>query len=100
MKRRLVVGGIALDGAEKNIGTTGIYSSFSPSPDGKLILTKIIQKPYSYLVPANLFPTSVQIMDLYGNIQKKIIEIPLADNIPLGFNATLKGPRAHAWRAW
>ena len=89
---------VTLDGSEKNLGTAGIYSSFSPSPDGKLILTKIIQKPYSYLVPANLFPTSVQIMDLYGNIQKKIIEIPLADNIPLGFNATLKGPRSHAWR--
>jgi dipeptidyl aminopeptidase/acylaminoacyl peptidase len=89
---------VSLDGNEKLLSTTGVYASFSPSPDGKQILTKILQRPYSYLVPAFSFPTSVQVIDLNGNLQKKIADIPLADNIPLGFNATIKGPRAHAWR--
>jgi len=89
---------VSLDGAEKSLGATGVYASFSPSPDGKLILSKILQRPYSYLVPAFSFPTSVQVVDLNGNLQKKIADIPLADNVPLGFNATIKGPRSHAWR--
>jgi len=90
---------VSLEGAEKSMGTPGIYSSFSPSPDGKLILTKVLQRPYSYLVTAFSFPTSVQVMDVNGNLKKKIIDIPLADNVPLGFNSTIKGPRAHAWRS-
>lgn len=90
---------VSLDGSEKSVGAPGIYQSFSTSPDGKLVLTKILQRPYSYLVPAFQFPTSVQIMDLNGAIVKKVADIPLADNVPLGFNATIKGPRGHAWRA-
>jgi dipeptidyl aminopeptidase/acylaminoacyl peptidase len=89
---------VSLDGMEKALGNPGIYISFNPSPDGKLILNKNIQKPYSYLVPVFSFPTTVQVMDLYGNIQKKVADIPLADNVPLGFNSTIKGPRAHTWR--
>jgi dipeptidyl aminopeptidase/acylaminoacyl peptidase len=90
---------VSVDGVEKNIGSSGIYQSFSPSPDGKLVLAKTLQRPYSYLVPAFNFPTAVSVMDLNGTIIKKIADIPLADNVPLGFNATIKGPRSHAWRA-
>ncbi len=89
---------VSMDGTEKSLGTSGVYASFSPSPDGKSILTKILQRPYSYLVPAFSFPTTVQVIDVNGNLVKKIVDIPLADNVPLGFNATIKGPRAHAWR--
>jgi dipeptidyl aminopeptidase/acylaminoacyl peptidase len=89
---------VSLTGSETALGTPGIYISFSPSPDGKLILTKVLHKPYSYLVPAFSFPTSVEVMNGNGALQKKIIDIPLADNVPLGFNATIKGPRSHAWR--
>src|SRR5579859_1511993 len=89
---------VSIDGKEKSLGAPGVYASFSPSPDGKLILTKVLQRPYSYLVPAFSFPTSVQVLDGNGNLQKRIADIPLADNVPLGFNATIKGPRAHAWR--
>ena len=89
---------VSLAGAEKSLGAPGVYASFSPSPDGKLILTKVLQRPYSYLVPAFSFPTTVQVLDVNGTLQKKVAEIPLADNVPLGFNATIKGPRSHAWR--
>lgn len=88
-----------LDGTEKNVGSAGVFASFNPSPDGKLVLTKNIQRPYSYLVPAFQFATSVQVFDMNGILIKKIADIPLADNVPLGFNATIKGPRSHAWRA-
>ncbi len=90
---------ISLDGIEKSIGAPGVYSSQSPSPDGSLVLTKIIHRPYSYLVPADLFPQLVQVSDMNGNVIKRVTEIPLGDNIPVGFSSAIKGPRDHEWRA-
>lgn len=86
-------------GTEKTLSTKAIHSGFNPSPDGKLILTEIIQKPYSYLVPAYLFPTTVNVVDLNGKLVKEVAKIPLLDYIPTGFNATQREPRSHNWRA-
>ncbi|HRG08446.1 MAG TPA: prolyl oligopeptidase family serine peptidase [Cyclobacteriaceae bacterium] len=88
-----------ISGAEKVVNTKSINTGFTPSPDGKLILSEIIQKPYSYLVPAYLFPTTVSVIDLNGKLVKEITKIPLLDYIPTGNNATQKEPRAHNWRA-
>ncbi|MBX2914650.1 MAG: S9 family peptidase [Cyclobacteriaceae bacterium] len=88
----------SINGTEKTLSTKAIHSGFNPSPDGKLILTEIIQKPYSYLVPAYLFPTTVSVVDLDGKLVKEIAKIPLLDYIPTGFNATQREPRAHNWR--
>jgi dipeptidyl aminopeptidase/acylaminoacyl peptidase len=90
---------VSLTGEEKELGAPAVYNSQSPSPDGTLILTRTVQRPYSYLVPVNLFPQQVSIINRQGSLVKKLTDIPLADNIPLGFSATIKGPRSHAWRA-
>jgi dipeptidyl aminopeptidase/acylaminoacyl peptidase len=90
---------VSLDGAAKAIGKPAVYSQQSASPDGTMILTRTIQRPYSYLVPSALFPQSVQVMDLNGNEIKKLTDIPLGDNIPVGFSSTIAGPRQHNWRA-
>lgn len=90
---------VDLDGAEQVIAPAAIYASVSPSPDGKYILTKVIHRPYSYIVPAGRFPHRVQVIDRSGKLVKEIIDIPLIDNIPTGFSATQKGPRGHAWRS-
>lgn len=89
---------IILDGIEKTIGKPSIYAFQNSSPDAKFILTKTIQRPYSYIVPAGLFPQSVSVINFSGELVKRIADIPLADNIPLGFSSTLQGPRGHAWR--
>ncbi len=88
-----------INGTEKTLSTASIHSDFTPSPDGKLVLTEIIQKPYSYLVPAYLFPTTVSVIDLNGKLVKEITRIPLLDYIPTGNNATSREPRSHNWRA-
>ncbi len=88
-----------LDGAEKNLSQPASYAAHSPSPDGTLILTKAIQRPYSYIVPASLFPQAIRIIDLNGNLVHKAADLPLADNRPTGFNATITGPRNHSWRS-
>jgi dipeptidyl aminopeptidase/acylaminoacyl peptidase len=88
-----------LNGTEKTLSIATIHSSFSPSPDGKLILTEIIQRPYSYLVPAYYFPQQINILDLNGKVVKEVTKIPLLDYIPTGNNATQREPRSHSWRA-
>lgn len=87
-----------LNGIENTLAN-GIFTTFSPSPDGKLILTKALHKPYSYIVPFNRFPNKVQVIDVSGTVVKEVIDVPLTDNIPNGFNAVQTGPRNHAWRA-
>jgi len=90
---------ISLDGTEKSVGDPAVYTSQSPSPDGSSLLVKLVHRPYSYLVPINLFPLTVNIIDLNGKVMKNLANIPLGDNVPVGFSATIKGPRSHAWRA-
>jgi len=88
-----------LNGTEKTLSSGSILKSFNPSPDGKYILTEVIQRPYSYLVPAYYFPQQVNVIDLDGKVVKEITRIPLLDYIPTGFNATQREPRSHNWRA-
>ncbi|GAB2539098.1 prolyl oligopeptidase family serine peptidase [Rufibacter soli] len=90
---------VSLDGAtQTNVGGSGIYRSFGYSPDGQYLLVSATHRPYSYLVPANLFPYTVQVWDRQGKLVKQIADIPLGENIPTGFNAVATGPRNVAWR--
>lgn len=88
----------ALGGEEKVISKSAMHYTVSPSPDGKYILTRVIHKPFSYLVPYYRFPNTVQVLDINGTLVKKVHDSPLADNIPNGFNAVQTGPRNHGWR--
>ena len=81
------------------IGAAGIVSSFSLSPDNNYILVEMIKQPYSYLLPFYYFPRLVEIWDLEGKVMKKVADIPLAEEIPLGFDAVRKGPRSFTWRS-
>ena len=56
----------SLRGEEKLIAQTAIHRDFSPSPDGKLIITETIHEPFSYLVPYYRFPTLVKVIDRNG----------------------------------
>lgn len=89
---------IAIDGVSTNISSPAIYRRFDYSPDGNYILSQTIIKPYSYLVPAMMFPYNVRILDSKGDIVKDVYTAPLADNRPRGFDAVDKGPRGHSWR--
>lgn len=76
-----------------------IYKSINYSPDGKQILLKTIQKPFSYIVPYYRFPEDVVVVDEYGNTVKTIYERPLIEELPKGFDAVETGKRYISWRA-
>lgn len=88
-----------LDGGNTEIGDTGILYSISTSPDGNYILVQKIHEPFSYLVPYYRFPLKVEIWNTEGDIIEQIADIPLAEEIPIGFNAVRKGPRSFTWRS-
>lgn len=88
-----------LNGGKQAIGKSGLIKSMDLSPDGKYLTVDLIQKPFSYLVPASRFPYNVEIWDIAGNKVKTLAEIPLDEVRPTGFDATVTGPRSINWRA-
>lgn len=90
---------VDLSGNQQAIGTSGLISSIDVSPDGNYILVDRIKRPFSYLVPATRFPYDVEIWDNKGRKVKTLAEIPLDEVRPMGFDATVTGPRSISWRA-
>lgn len=85
-------------GVETKIGTPGILVSFSVSPDKNYLLTRTIQKPYSYLVPAFGFPSVVRVTDLQGKTVKQLAVLPSSEGTPSGYDNTQNVPRGFSWR--
>ncbi|MCJ7449916.1 MAG: prolyl oligopeptidase family serine peptidase [Bacteroidales bacterium] len=81
------------------IGKKGMITDVSPSPDGNYLLVTTISRPFSYIVPFYNFPTLTQIWDLKGNIVRTLLEEPLIENEPRGYDMVLPGPRFYNWRS-
>lgn len=86
------------NGMETNIGKPAIISSFSLSPDKNYLMTRTIQKPFSYLVTAGGFPSTVAITDLSGKTIKVLAELPSSETTPSGYDNTQAVPRGFDWR--
>jgi dipeptidyl aminopeptidase/acylaminoacyl peptidase len=88
------------NGAESTeVGKAGMITSINPSPDGRYLMVSVINKPFSYIVPYYNFPAITQIWDLKGNIIKTLLEEPLIENVPRGYDMVLPGPRFFTWRS-
>ncbi len=90
---------VDLDGNKSPVGPSGMIKSMDISPDGNYLMVDLIKKPFSYLVPASRFPYDVEIWDKAGKKVKTLAQIPLDENRPTGFDATVTGPRSINWRA-
>ena len=86
-------------GVETLIGKPGIYISIDPSPDKQYILTRVLHKPFSYLVTAYGFPSTVSITDRTGKLVKELAGLPSSEGTPSGYDNTLNAPRAFEWRS-
>jgi dipeptidyl aminopeptidase/acylaminoacyl peptidase len=83
-------------GSRTVVGAPAIFSRVDPSPSGEYVLVARTVRPYSYLVPAFLFPQEIEIWNLKGEVVRAIAKLPLADNIPI--RGVRTGPRGIAWR--
>lgn len=85
-------------GVEIRIGPPAIYSLIRVSPDKKWLLLRTIKKPFSYLVPAQGFPSTVQVTDLEGKPVKLLADLPSIETAPGGNDNVQFVPRGFEWR--
>lgn len=90
---------LQLNGKVRRIGPVSLLRRFSLSPSGRYLLVITLKRPFSYLVPYHRFPCSVEVHDLQNERVIPLHDLPLAETIPIGFDAVAPGPRAHEWRA-
>ena len=85
-------------GIESPIGKPAIYSGVSLSPDKNYMLVRTIKKPFSYLVSANGFPSTVNITDRMGKVVKLLANLPSTEVRPSGNDNVQNVPRGFDWR--
>jgi dipeptidyl aminopeptidase/acylaminoacyl peptidase len=90
---------VNLDGTTQPLGNPGVVEDATPSPDAKYVLISERHHPYSYLLPFDNFPQRIEVLDLQTGAAKVLVDKPLADNIPINFDAVVDGPRQYEWRA-
>ena len=86
-------------GATRRVGAPGLIWGSDVSPDGRYILQTRAKRPFSYVVPARLFPTEITVTDLQGRVVRKLADLPLRDDVPPQFDAVPPGPREAEWRS-
>ncbi|MGI4729524.1 MAG: prolyl oligopeptidase family serine peptidase [Janthinobacterium lividum] len=86
------------NGVETAIGKPMIYASTAISPDKKYLLERTLRKPFSYLVTAQGFPSTVTITDLGGTSLKVLADLPSREATPSGYDNTQNIPRGFDWR--
>nr|WP_226905086.1 prolyl oligopeptidase family serine peptidase [Pedobacter schmidteae] len=87
------------NGVETPIAKPAIYTGISISPDKNYLLIRTLKKPFSYLVSATGFPSTVAITDLTGKTVKVIAELPSREGTPSGYDNVQNLPRNFSWRS-
>jgi dipeptidyl aminopeptidase/acylaminoacyl peptidase len=85
-------------GIETPIGKPSIYSSITLSPDKNFMMVRTIKKPFSYLVSAMGFPSTVAITDRMGKVVKLLADLPSSEVRPSGYDNVQNVPRGFDWR--
>ncbi|MFN5149539.1 MAG: prolyl oligopeptidase family serine peptidase [Flavobacteriia bacterium] len=90
---------VSLTGQVEKWMEADMYMGESISPDGKYFLITTIERPFSYLVTYDRFPSREIVYDIEA---KKVAEVnftPLLEVLPQGFMATYAGNRDFSWRS-
>jgi dipeptidyl aminopeptidase/acylaminoacyl peptidase len=87
-----------VNGVETKINQPAIYGFISASPDKKYLLVRTITKPFSYVVPANGFSTTVTIHDATGKLVKELAKLPSSETAPAGNDNVADVFRGIEWR--
>ncbi|MFM7671751.1 MAG: alpha/beta hydrolase family protein [Bacteroidota bacterium] len=87
-----------VNGVETKIGQPAIYTSVAVSPDKNYLMVRTLRKPFSYVVPAQQFPSTVGITDLNGKLVKVLAELPSGEGSPAGFDNVQDVARGFDWR--
>ncbi len=89
---------VSMDGKITPFGAPAIYANINVSPDGKYMMSTVVNKPYSYLVGVGGFERTVNIHDAQGKLLMKFADLPSSEKTPTGRGATSAGKRSINWR--
>jgi dipeptidyl aminopeptidase/acylaminoacyl peptidase len=90
---------IQLDGTSTPLGKPGVIADAKPSPDGLYVLVSERHRPYSYLLPFEMFPERMSVVTVKDGTVKQLSDRALQDNIPNIHDAVPSGPREYQWRS-
>lgn len=90
---------VSLDGNSELWLKSGMYSSISFSPDGNYVKVTTVEKPFSYLVTYRRFPSKTNIYTKDAEFVETVLDVPLIEDLPIGFMATRQGRRSLSWRS-
>ncbi len=83
---------------EVKVGEPAIYSRVTASPDGNYLLVSKLTKPFSYLVPANGFPTEIDVLTINGDMKRMLAKNPSSESNPIGLDNVPTYARNYSWR--
>ncbi len=86
------------NGIETTITAPALYQRLDLSPDKNYIMVQTIRKPFSYLIPANGFPSSLDILDRSGKVIKNLAKLPSSEGRPIGAGNVQNIERGFDWR--
>jgi dipeptidyl aminopeptidase/acylaminoacyl peptidase len=89
---------VDLSGKLRLIGNPEMYTDVTVAPNAKLLLSSVLQRPFSYVVPASAFPRRVEVRDLSGKQLHLVANKPLEEGLPPGNDAVSAGVRKVSWR--
>ncbi|MFZ6771699.1 prolyl oligopeptidase family serine peptidase [Undibacterium sp. SXout7W] len=92
------LGFVQINGNLQRIGPVMTLSKALASPDGKLILTTQLRRPYSTMLQIDRFGQLIEVWDNQGHKIKTIAERPMRERLPSGNDAVQAGPRDFGWR--
>lgn len=78
------------------IGGPGLYQRVEYSPSGACLLVRRLKKPFSHIVPAELFAHTIEIWDANGKPLHTLADLPAAEELPIEGVPT--GPRRVDWQ--
>ncbi|GGW60652.1 alpha/beta hydrolase family protein [Alishewanella tabrizica] len=81
------------------LGKPQLFRSVEISPDNQFILVNRIEQPFSYAVPVFRFAYTTEVWDASGKLVYQVVQQPVADNLPIAFDAVPTGRRDISWRA-
>lgn len=90
---------VRTNGELRRIAPVMPLSKVQSSPDGKLVLTTQVRRPYSTILPMERFGQLIEIWNDQGKKVKTVAERPMRERLPVGNDAVQAGPRDFGWRS-
>ena len=90
---------IDVAGKTRLIGAADMFGEVELAPSGKMLLTTVLRRPFSYIAPVNVFANRVEVRDLDGKLIHLVADNALEEGLPPGNDAVSMRPRQVSWRA-